>query len=178
MKAFTAWFTGLPSSGKTTLANLLHRELLQKGIVNAELFDGDVVRTHLSKGLGFSKADRDTNILRIGWVCQLLTKHGVSNIVAAISPYREARNEVRAMVEKVGGEGSFVEIWVRCPVEQCMKRDAKGLYAKALAGKLPNFTGISDPYEEPLDADVIVNTKVETPTESLNKVLRLLEKRM
>lgn len=135
-----------------------------------------MVRTHLSKGLSFSKADRDTNILRIGWVCQMLTKHGVPNIVAAISPYREARKEVRVMVEKASGEVSFVEIWVQCPVEQCIKRDVKGLYAKAIKREITHFTGISDPYEEPISPEVIVNTDSESSSEAIGKVLAKIEK--
>jgi len=171
MKALTIWLTGLPCSGKTTLANLLARALFERGLSSLEVLDGDAVRTHLSKGLGFSRADRDTNILRIGWVCQVLAKHGVSSIVAAVSPYRESRNEVRAMVEKAAGIGAFMEVWVRCAVEECIKRDVKGMYAKALRGEIEHFTGVSDPYEEPLDADVVIDTSVEPPARSVSRIL-------
>jgi len=178
MKAFTVWFTGLPSSGKTTLANLLRLEFLRKGVVNVETLDGDVVRTHLSKRLGFSKADRDTNILRLGWICQLLTKHGIPNIAAVISPYRDIRSEVRAMVEKVGGGGAFIEVWVRCPLEQCIKRDVKGMYAKAIKGEIAQFTGVSDPYEEPISPEVIVDTDLEKPADSIAKVMKVIARRL
>ena len=176
MKAQTIWLTGLPCSGKTTLANLLFRSLLDQGTTNVEVLDGDVVRTHLSKGLGFSRADRDTNIRRIGWVCRVLTKHGVFSIVAAVSPFRAARDDVRAMVEQVGGPGSFVEVWVRCGVEECIRRDVKGMYAKALRGEIEQFTGVSDPYEEPLKADVVVNTGSETPSESVTRILEVIHR--
>ncbi len=176
MKALTIWLTGLPCSGKTTLASLLFRSLLEQGMMNVEVLDGDVVRTHLSKGLGFSHADRDTNILRIGWVCQVLTKHGVCAIVAAVSPFRASRNEVRAMVEKAGGPGSFVEVWVRCGVEECIRRDVKGMYAKALRGEIQQFTGVSDPYEEPLDADIIVDTSIEPPAKSVSRILEAVNR--
>ena len=173
----TIWLTGLPCSGKTTLANLLFRSLLEQGVTSVEVLDGDVVRTHLSKGLGFSHADRDTNILRIGWVCQVLVKHGVSTIVAAVSPFRTARNDVRAMIEKAGGAGSFVEVWVRCGIEECIRRDVKGMYAKALRGEIQQFTGISDPYEEPLDADVVVETSLDSPSISVERILKRIADR-
>jgi adenylyl-sulfate kinase len=167
----TIWLTGLPCSGKTTLANLLCRRLLAEGTSRVEVLDGDVVRTHLSKGLGFSRADRDTNILRIGWVCGVLTKHGVCAIVAAVSPFRSSRKEARAMVEKAGGPGSFLEVWVRCEVEECIRRDVKGMYAKALKGEIQQFTGVSDPYEEPLDAEIVVDTNAESPALSVQRIL-------
>lgn len=176
MKALTIWLTGLPCSGKTTLANLLARALFEQGLAGLEVLDGDVVRTHLSKGLGFSRVDRDTNILRIGWVCQVLAKHGVSSIVAAVSPYRESRNEVRAMVEKAAGTGAFMEVWVRCAVEECIKRDVKGMYAKALRGEIEHFTGVSDPYEEPLDADVVIDTSAEPPARSVSRILEAINR--
>lgn len=138
------------------------------------MLDGDVVRTHLSKGLGFSRADRDTNIMRIGWVCQVLARHGVTTIVAAVSPYRESRNQVRAMIEKVGGAGAFVEIWVRCSVEECIKRDVKGMYAKALRGEIQQFTGVSDPYEEPPYPDIVVETSAVPPSVSVGRILEAL----
>jgi adenylylsulfate kinase len=175
MKALTIWLTGLPCSGKTTIATLLAESLAGRGTA-LEMLDGDVVRTHLSKGLGFSRADRDTNILRIGWVCQLLARHGVTTIVAAVSPYRESRSRVRAMIEKVGGAGTFVEVWVRCAIEECMKRDVKGMYAKALRGELQQFTGISDPYEEPADAEVTIDTTAYSPEEAANQIILYLER--
>ena len=168
-KGFTIWFTGLSGAGKTTLAKKVHELLAERGILNVEILDGDVVRTHLSKGLGFSKQDRDTNIRRIGWVCQLLTKHGVPNIAAAISPYNAVRDEVRQMV------GNFVEVYVKCPLDILIKRDVKGLYKKALAGEIENFTGVSDPYEEPLNPEVVVQTNKEKVEESARRVLAKLE---
>ena len=176
MKALTIRLTGLPCSGKTTLANLLCRSLQDEGITQVEVLDGDVVRTHLSKGLGFSRADRDTNIRRIGWVCQVLTKHGISSIVAAVSPFRAGRNDVRAMIEKVGGPGSFIEVWVRCEVEECIRRDVKGMYAKALRGEIQQFTGVSDPYEEPFNANVVVDTNAETPATSVSRILEIINR--
>ena len=173
-KGFTIWFTGLAGSGKTTLANLLGKELLGQGMT-FEILDGDAIRTHLSRGLGFSKEDRDTNIRRIGWVCQLLTKHGVPNITAAVSPYREVRDEVRHLVETVGGAGSFIEVFVNCPLEVCEQRDPKGLYKKARRGEIAYFTGISDPYEPPEKPDLILHTDIETPPESVQKILITLE---
>jgi adenylylsulfate kinase len=155
---------------------MLYRQLIERGVRKIEVLDGDVVRTHLSKGLGFSRADRDTNILRIGWVCELLIKHGVPNIVAAISPYRDSRNEVRAMVEKVGGVGSFVEVWVKCPVDQCIKRDVKGLYAKAIKGEIHHFTGVSDSYEEPKSPEIVVPTDHESPAESVERVMQFVQR--
>ncbi len=168
-RGFTLWFTGLSGAGKTTLANKVHELLANRGILNVEILDGDVVRTHLSKGLGFSKEDRDTNIRRIGWVCQLLTKHGVPNIAAAISPYRAIRDEVRQMV------GNLVEVYVKCPLDTLVERDVKGLYKKALAGEIKNFTGVSDPYEEPLNPELVVETDRETVDESAQRVIAKLE---
>lgn len=152
---FTIWFTGLSGAGKTALSRSVHEALRDRGILNVEILDGDVVRTHLSKGLGFSKADRDTNIRMIGWVCHLLTKHGISNMAAAISPYRDVRDEVRKMI------GRFVEVYVKCPVVVCEQRDVKGLYKKARSGEITHFTGINDPYEEPIDPKVVVETEQE-----------------
>ena len=166
---FTIWFTGLSGAGKSTIAHLLERELRDRGH-RVEVLDGDVVRTHLSKGLGFSKEDRDTNIRRIGWVCEVLTRNDVVAIAAAISPYREIRDEVRA------GVGRFVEVYVTAPIEVLAERDPKGLYRKALAGELPNFTGVSDPYEPPLAPEVVCHTDgQETPDQSAAKVLDRLE---
>lgn len=139
-----------------------------------EILDGDTIRTHLSKGLGFSKEDRDTNIRRIGWVCQLLTRHGVPNITAAVSPYRQVRDEVRQLVEAAGGPGSFIEVFVDCPLEVCEKRDPKGLYKRARLGEVKNFTGISDPYELPEKPELVLHTAKETPQESVRKILTTL----
>jgi adenylylsulfate kinase len=175
MKALTIWLTGLPCSGKTTIATLLAESLIKRGTA-LEMLDGDVVRTHLSKGLGFSREDRDTNIRRIGWVCQLLARHGVTTIVAAVSPYRESRDRVRIMIENVGGAGTFVEVWVRCALEECMKRDVKGMYAKALRGELQQFTGISDPYEEPLAPDVVVETGMDPPPISVQRIMEAMDR--
>lgn len=174
MKGFTIWFTGFSGAGKTTLSNLLHHQLQERGITNVEVLDGDVVRTHLSKGLGFSKEDRDTNIKRIGWVAHLLTKHHVPNLVSAISPYREVRDEVRKMVERAAGEGSFVEVFVDCPLQVCEKRDVKGLYAKARKGELKQFTGIDDPYEIPHKPEVHIKTSELTPEQGVQNILNHL----
>ncbi|MFQ5866017.1 MAG: adenylyl-sulfate kinase [bacterium] len=163
-KGFTVWFTGLPSSGKSTVAELLAKELKRRGH-KVEILDGDVVRTNLSKGLGFSKEDRDINIRRIGFVCHLLSRNGVVAISAAISPYRNVRDENRKLI------GDFVEVYVYCPLEECIKRDVKGLYKKALAGEIKEFTGISDPYEEPLNPEVVIETHKDQPQESVRKIL-------
>lgn len=171
MSGATIWFTGLSGAGKTTVARLVEAELKRRG-QPVEVLDGDIVRTHLSKGLGFSKEDRDENIRRIGFVCNLLSKHGVYAIAAAISPYREVRDEVRA-----AANGRFLEVYVDCPLEECARRDVKGLYKKALAGEIKNFTGISDPYEPPLNPEVTLKTAVETPEESARRVIAALEER-
>lgn len=168
MKGVTIWFTGLPCSGKTTLAEKLADELKKRGY-RPECFDGDITRKYLSKGLGFSKEDRDENIRRVGFVCSLLTRHDVITTAAFVSPYRSIRTEIRQMI------GNFVEVYVKCPVEKCMERDVKGMYKKALAGEIKNFTGVSDPYEEPETPEIIVETGRETETESLNKILNKLE---
>ena len=168
MKGFTLWFTGLPCSGKSTLAQGVKDILLERGM-NVEVLDGDVVRTNLSKGLGFSKEDRDINIRRIGFVCNLLTRNGAVAIAAAISPYRAIRDENRELI------GRFVEVHVDCPVEVCKQRDLKGMYAKAERGEIKEFTGVSDPYEEPVDPEVVVHTDKESVDESIAKVLRTLE---
>jgi len=164
LNAFTLWFTGLSGSGKTTLANGVKDRLYRLGVKEVELLDGDVIRTNLSKELGFSKEDRDTNILRIGWVCQLLNKHGINVIVAAISPYGQTRRKTRRMID------NFVEIYVKCPIDILIKRDTKGLYQKALNGEIKNFTGISDPYEEPIKPEIIVETDKLSIKESLVKI--------
>ncbi|MGB9301902.1 MAG: adenylyl-sulfate kinase [Anaerolineae bacterium] len=165
---FTLWFTGLSGSGKTTLARAVEGVLRQRGL-KVEVLDGDVVRTNLSKGLGFSKEDRDTNIKRIGFVCKLLARNGVAAIGSAISPYREVRDFIRQDI------GRFVEVYCQCPLEVLVERDVKGLYQKALAGEIENFTGVSDPYEEPPHAEVVVNTGTESPEQSLAKILSKLE---
>lgn len=165
---FTVWFTGLPSSGKSTLARLLEGRLTQQGC-RVEVLDGDEVRQRLSRGLGFSKADRDENIRRIAYVAKLITRCGGTAITCAISPYREVREEARREI------GQFVEVYVKCPLDVCIARDVKGLYAKALRGEIPNFTGLSDPYEEPLNPEITLETDREGPEESAAKVLRRLE---
>jgi adenylylsulfate kinase len=162
-EGFTIWFTGLSGSGKSTVSRILERRLRALG-ARVEVLDGDLVRTNLSKGLGFSKQDRDTNIRRIGFVCGLLSRNGVIAIGAAISPYRETRDAVRAEVEQ------FVEVYARCPIEALLERDVKGLYKKALAGEIKEFTGISDPYEEPLRPEVVIDTHLETPEQSADKI--------
>ncbi len=166
----TVWFTGLSGAGKSTVSSLIEAELRRRDL-RVEVLDGDVIRTHLSKGLGFSKADRDTNIRRIGWVCEVLSRNGVVAIAAAISPYREIRDEVRGKV------GRFVEVYMECPVPILAERDVKGLYKKALAGEIKNFTGVDDPYEPPLDPEVICHTDGrETPEQSAAKVIGQLER--
>lgn len=168
-KGFTIWFTGLSGSGKTTLSKMLESELRRRGIQRVELLDGDAVRTHLSKGLGFSKEDRDTNIKRIGFVCKLLSRNGTVAIAAAISPYREIRDFNRKEI------GDFVEVYCKCSLEECIRRDVKGFYQKALAGEIRNYTGVDDPYEEPLDPEVVLGTDRETPEESIQKIVQKLE---
>src|SRR5712691_11413355 len=162
-KGFTVWFTGLPSAGKSTLAEMLVHELRCRDM-KVELLDGDIVRTNLSKGLGFSKEDRDTNILRIGFVANLLTRNGVACIVSAISPYRNARSECRAMIK------DFVEVYVHATVDECARRDVKGLYLKAMAGEITGFTGVDDPYEEPQSPEIYVETMTQSPSESLQLI--------
>ena len=168
-KGFTIWFTGLSGSGKTTVSRLVQDKLRERGLMNVEILDGDIVRTHLSKGLGFSKEDRDTNIKRIAFVCNLLTRNGVPNIAAAISPYREIRDYARKEI------GNFVEVFVKCSLEKLIERDVKGLYKKALAGEIKHFTGVSDPYEEPLNPEVMLETDKETLEESAQKIIKKLE---
>ena len=166
---FTLWFTGLSGAGKSTLAGKVSEELLKHGH-KVEVLDGDEVRTNLSKGLGFSKEDRDTNIRRIGFVAKLLTRNDVVAITAAISPYREVRDELRGQI------GRFVEVYVECSIEELTRRDVKGLYEKALRGEIQNFTGISDPYESPLKPEVVVNSEKETEEESAAKIIHTLQK--
>lgn len=168
MKGFTVWFTGLPSSGKSTLARKLEDVLLERG-VNVEVLDGDEVRENLSKGLTFSKEDRDINIRRIGYVCRLLSRNNAVAISAAISPYKAVRDEVRGTIER------FVEVYVKAPIELLKERDVKGLYAKAMAGEIKGFTGVDDPYEAPENPEVLVETDKESEEESLSKIVRTLE---
>lgn len=167
-QGYTIWFTGLSGAGKSTIANALTEQLAARG-QRVEVLDGDVVRTHLSKGLGFSKEDRDTNIRRIGWVCDLVARHGGVAIAAAISPYRAVRDEVRAAT------GRFVEVFVDCPLETCIERDVKGLYAKALAGEIAQFTGVSDPYEAPLNPEITIRSASETLDQSVARIIAALE---
>jgi adenylylsulfate kinase len=167
-KGFTVWFTGLSGAGKSTLSEALAPVLRERGH-KVEILDGDVVRTNLSKGLGFSKEDRDTNILRIGFVAHLLSRNGVAVITAAISPYKDIRDQNRALI------GDFIEVYVRCSIEELTRRDVKGLYEKALRGEIQNFTGISDPYEPPVNPEVVVDSEVETVEESLAKIVDALE---
>ena len=162
------WFTGLSGAGKSTIANIVVDELRARGR-KVELLDGDEVREHLSKGLGFSKADRDTNIRRIGWVASVLARNGVVSVTAAISPYRSVRDEVRGWID------NFVEIHVATSLEECEARDVKGLYAKARAGEIPEFTGVSDPYEPPLAPEITLETAGQTPEESAAEVVAWLE---
>lgn len=162
-KGFTVWFTGLSGSGKTTAARLLERRLLQLGC-KVEVLDGDVVRAHLSKGLGFTKEDRDENIRRIGFVCEILSRNGVIAIAAAISPYRRAREDVRARIP------NFVEVHMDCPLEVLIGRDPKGLYKKALAGEILHFTGINDPYEPPPSPELTIHSDRETPEEGFERL--------
>lgn len=169
-KGFTIWFTGLSGAGKTTLSRMLEQRLRAAG-ARVELLDGDVVRTQLCKGLGFSKEDRDENIRRIGFVCQLLSRNGVIAIAAAISPYRSVREEVRARI------ADFIEVYVQCPIDVLAERDVKGLYKKALAGEIEHFTGVSDPYEPPLAPEVTVNSAGEAVEESLEKIWKTLEEK-
>ena len=170
-KGLTLWFTGLSGSGKSTLATYIAPKLIELGR-RVEILDGDEVRENLSKGLGFSKEDRDTNIRRIGFVANLLARNGVVAMTAAISPYREIRNEVRSRAQ-----AAFVEVYVHCPIDVLEDRDTKGLYKKAKAGIIKNFTGISDPYEAPETPEVTVDTSTETIEESAEKVLVCLRKR-
>jgi len=171
-KGFVLWFTGLSGAGKSTLAEALTPILMERGR-NVEVLDGDVVRTNLSKGLGFSKEDRDTNVLRIGFVANLLARNGACAITAAISPYEEVRGECRKMVDPNRAE--FIEVFVHAPLEVVEERDTKGLYKKARAGEIKNFTGVSDPYEAPSNAEVVVNTGDESIEESVAKILAYLE---
>jgi adenylylsulfate kinase len=168
-RGFTLWFTGLSGAGKTTIAEIVERELRER-FGQVEVLDGDIVRTNLSKGLGFSREDRDTNILRIGFVADLLRRNGVGVIVSAISPYKEARDQVR---RSIGGD--FIEVFVDAPLEVCAERDVKGLYQKAFSGEISQFTGVSDPYEAPAAPELHIKTDEEEPRESARRVILKLE---
>jgi adenylylsulfate kinase len=169
MRGVTIWFTGLSGSGKTTIAQIVYNRLKKQGY-KVEILDGDVIRTNLSKGLGFSKEGRDENIKRVGFVCELLTRNGIIAIAVCISPYREARDFNRKRI------GNFVEVYTKCNLQECIKRDPKGNYKKALAGQIKNYTGIDDPYEEPKNPEVVVETDKQTPEACADKVLDKLTK--
>ncbi len=169
-KGFTLWLTGLSGAGKTTISLILEKELRKRG-QRVERLDGDVVRESLTRDLGFSREDRDRNIERVTFVAKLLTRNGVAVITAFISPYRAAREYSRREI------GEMIEVFVNCPLEECARRDVKGLYKKALAGEIGNFTGISDPYEEPENPEIVVETHKEIPEESAAKILRWLEEK-
>ncbi len=166
-KGFTIWFTGLSGAGKSTLSEIIEERLKARGH-NVEVLDGDIVRTHLSKGLGFSREDRDTNIKRIAFVCGLLTRNSVISISAAIAPYAEAREWARKEI------GNFVEIYVKCPIEVCRQRDVKGLYKLVDEGKIKGFTGVDDPYEEPEHPELVIETDKETIEESVSRIFAKL----
>jgi len=163
-KGFTVWFTGLPCSGKSTIAKSVAQELKQKGL-KAEMLDADVIRQHLWKELGYSKEDRDENIKRAAYLSHMFARNGVAVLTSFISPYQELRDYARKQI------GDFVEVYVKCPVEVCIQRDTRGMYKKALAGEIQNFTGVSDPYEEPLTPEVLIESDKETLAESVAKVM-------
>lgn len=167
-KGFTLWFTGLSGSGKTTIAKEVEQELRRRGL-KVERLDGDIVRQGLTRDLGFSKEDRDKNIERVTFVAKLLTRNGVAVLCSFISPYRERRNLSRQEI------GEFIEVYVECPLEECIRRDVKGMYARAIAGEIPNFTGISDPYEEPENPEIVCHTAQETVAESTARIIAYLE---
>ena len=169
-QGFTLWLTGMSGAGKSTISDRLIARL-RDAQAKVELLDGDIVRTNLSQGLGFSREDRDTNIRRIGFVSELLSRNGVIVVVAAISPYRDTREEVKRKIR------NFIEVFVECPLDVLAQRDVKGLYKKALSGEVGNFTGISDPYEPPLNPDVVVRSDRETVDESVDRIWRALERK-
>ena len=168
-KGFTLWFTGLPCSGKSAIADRLAEVLKERGL-RVERLDGDIVRQSLTRDLGFSRKDRDENIRRVTFVAKLLSRNGVAVLTSFISPYREIRDESRREIE------NFLEVYVKCPVDVCMKRDVKGMYKKALRGEIKEFTGVSDPYEEPLHPEILIESDRESLEESVNRVLRGVEK--
>ena len=170
---FTVWFTGLSGAGKTTIAHIVGPAIEERGPI-VEYLDGDTVRTHLSRGLGFSKEDRDANVERIGWVASRLTRHGAAVIASAISPYAEARRHARELVEEFG---AFVEVFVDVSVEEAARRDTKGLYEKAMKGELQNFTGVNDPYEQPENPDIRVDSDTESAEESARRIVGFLEEK-
>lgn len=167
-RGFTLWFTGLSGSGKTTIAKLIDKELKARGL-KVERLDGDIVRQHLTRDLGFTKEDRDMNIERVTFVAKLLTRNGIAVLCSFISPYRARRAKSREEI------GEFIEVYVECPLDVCAERDVKGLYAKAYAGEIDNFTGVSDPYEPPEDAEIVCHSAEETPEESAAKIMAYLE---
>ncbi|MEM3587329.1 MAG: adenylyl-sulfate kinase [Candidatus Jordarchaeaceae archaeon] len=167
-KGFAVWLTGLPASGKTTIARALEKVLREKGL-NVEVLDGDDVRKNLSPDLGFTKEDREIHAKRVAYITKLLVRNGVAVIVCLISPFRKFRENARNQI------GNFVEVWVKCPLEECIRRDPKGLYKKAMKGEINDLTGIQDPYEEPLNPEVTVDTSKESVEESVNKILKKLE---
>jgi len=169
----TLWFTGLSAAGKTTIAHIVGPAIEERGPI-VEYLDGDTVRTRLSKGLGFSKEDRDLNIERIGWVASRLTRHGAVVIASAISPYRQVRSRARQMIEEFG---TFVEVFVDVSVEQATRRDVKGLYEKALKGEIQNFTGVNDPYEKPESPEIRIDADLQSPEQSAHQILAYLEDR-
>ena len=171
LPGFTIWFTGLPCSGKSTISLIL-AENIRRERGKIEILDGDVVRTNLSKGLGFSREDRETNLKRIAFVCNLLSRNEVPVIAAAISPFENVRQWARDLI----GE-NFIEVYARCPLEVCIERDVKGMYKKALAGEIKGFTGIDDPFDEPLDAEIVCETDQESPEESAAKIVAFLRAR-
>ncbi|HFB84145.1 MAG TPA: adenylyl-sulfate kinase [Thermodesulfatator sp.] len=170
MEAFTIWFTGLSGSGKTTLSRRVYLEIRRRGL-KAELLDGDIIRTNFSQELGFTKRERDINVRRIGFLSWLLNKHGIISVVAAIAPYEDTRQQNRLLIP------NYIEVFCSCPLEVVEARDVKGLYARARAGEIPHFTGISDPYEPPRTPEIVVHTDQESVEESLSKILSYLEKR-
>ncbi|AEH45530.1 adenylylsulfate kinase [Thermodesulfatator indicus DSM 15286] len=170
MDAFTIWFTGLSGSGKSTLSRRTYLEIKKRGL-KAELLDGDIIRTNFSQELGFTKRERDINVKRIGFLSWLLNKHGIISVVAAIAPYEETRQLNRKLIP------NYIEVFCNCPLEVVEKRDVKGLYAKARRGEIPNFTGISDPYEPPRNPEIEVFTDKETVAESMQKIISYLEKK-
>jgi len=167
-EGFGVWLTGLPASGKTTIARALEKSLRRRGL-RVEVLDGDEVRRNLSPDLGFTRKDRETHARRVAYVAKLLVRNGVAVIVGLISPYRNFREHARKQI------GNFVEVWVKCPLEECMRRDPKGLYERALRGEISDLTGIQDPYEEPLNPEVTVDTSKESVEESVNKIIKKLE---